>query len=85
MDALQALLITYGHVEGAAAFFEYAAKQPRLELTQLLSTHPGLEERIAQIQQFAQEHDAAGKHELLPLPDLLMSHAPQAASKANCD
>ncbi|MDD4977166.1 MAG: M48 family metallopeptidase [Gallionella sp.] len=85
VDALQALLKTYGHVEGAAAFFEYAAKQPRLELTQLLSTHPGLEDRVAQIQQFAQEHDAAGKHELRALPDFIMLHEPQAPATATCD
>ena len=84
-DALQALLKTYGHVEGAEAFFEYAAKQSRPELSVLLSTHPGLEDRVALIKQFAHEHDSAGKHELLPLPNFLMLHEPQAPAKATCD
>ena len=85
VDALQALLKTYGHVEGAEAFFEYAAKQSRPELSVLLSTHPGLEDRVALIQKFAHEHDAAGKHELRPLPDFLLLHEPQAPAKATCD
>jgi predicted Zn-dependent protease len=77
-DALQALLKTYGHVEGAGAFFDYAAEQPRAELTELLSTHPGIEDRVAKVRQFAHEHETAGKHVLRPLPDFLKLHEPQS-------
>jgi len=67
-DALQALLRQYGHVDGASAFFEYAAGQPRLELSALFNTHPGIEERILRIHQFEQEQATAKKHVLQPLP-----------------
>lgn len=78
VDALQALLKTYGHVEGANAFFEYAAKQPRAEMTVLWSTHPGIEDRVAKIRQFAHEHEAAGETVLRPLPDFLKLHETEA-------
>lgn len=77
VDALQALLKTYGHVEGSAAFFEYAAEQPRAELSELFSTHPGIEDRVAQIRQFAHDHEAAEKPVLRPLPAFLSLHDPE--------
>jgi predicted Zn-dependent protease len=77
-DALQALLKTYGHVEGADAFLDYAAEQPRAELTELLSTHPGIEDRVAQIRQFAHDHKTAGIPVLRPLPAYLILHEPEA-------
>ena len=67
-DALQALLRQYGHVDGASAFFEYAAAQPRLELSALFNTHPGIEERILRIHQFERGQATAKKHVLQPLP-----------------
>lgn len=71
-DALQALLHTYGHVDGAAAFFEYIAKEePGSSLPALLNTHPGHAERIARIHLFAKEHPASREHQLQPLPDYL--------------
>lgn len=69
-DALQALLRTYGHVGGAATFFEYIAREePGSGLPALLNTHPGHAERIARIRQFEKEHPASQEHELKPLPD----------------
>lgn len=76
-DALQALMKAYGHVEGADAFFEYVAEQPRTELTVLLSSHPGIEDRVAQIRQFAHDHETAEKHVLRPLPAFLKLHEPE--------
>jgi predicted Zn-dependent protease len=71
VDALQALLKVYGHVEGAGAFFEYVAKQTGPGSSVLLSTHPGVEDRVAQIRQFAHDHDVVGEHVLRPLPVFL--------------
>ena len=74
-DALQALLRQYGHVDGASAFFEYAAGQSRLELTAMLSSHPGLEERIARIHLFEQGQPASKNHVLQSLPVYLKNQA----------
>ncbi len=70
-DALQGLLRQYGHVNDASAFFEYAAKKSKTEISALLSTHPGIEERISRIHQFEYDHIAATKRELQPLPAFL--------------
>lgn len=72
-EALQGLLRQYGHVDGASAFFEHAAEMPNMEISPLLSTHPGVEERISRIRQFGQEQAIAKKHMLKPLPAFLMS------------
>lgn len=71
-DALQALLKTYGHVEGAEALFTYLERQKNLpHPPQLLSTHPGHEERIERIRRFAQQRRAETIPALQPLPDYL--------------
>ncbi|MDX8385336.1 MAG: M48 family metallopeptidase [Gallionella sp.] len=70
-DALQGLLRQYGHVDDASAFFEYAAEKPKMEISALLSTHPGIEERISRIHQFENDHIAATKRELQPIPTFL--------------
>ena len=70
-DALQGLLRQYGHIDGANAFFVYAAGKPNMELSPLFSTHPGVEERIARIRQFGNDHVIKTKRELTPLPVFL--------------
>lgn len=74
--ALESLQQSYGHVEGAAALFEYAAAEtPVLSLPTLLATHPDHEDRIRRIQVFAQEHPPAMAPQLQPLPDYMKSKA----------
>jgi Zn-dependent protease with chaperone function len=69
-EALQGVLRHYGYVDGASAFFEYAATQPQV-FSSLLSTHPSIGDRITQIRQFQQAHAGAGTHVLRPLPGFL--------------
>lgn len=73
-DALQAMLRTYGHVGDAAAFFEdVARRQPMSEPLPMFSTHPGHEERIARIREFAADHAGADKLPAVPLPAYMKS------------
>lgn len=68
-DALQAMLRTYGHVGDAAAFFEHIARQQDTsEPLAIFSTHPGHEERIERIRQFARQHDTQPPPMAVPLP-----------------
>jgi len=68
-DALQAMLRTYGHVGDAAAFFEHIARQQDTsEPLAIFSTHPGHEERIERIRQFARQHDTQPPPTAVPLP-----------------
>lgn len=69
-DAIQAVYRTYGHVSGAAAFFEYIAKRSSLNMPQILSTHPDHAARIERIRRFEREHPGTDSP-LLPLPDYL--------------
>ena len=72
IDALQAMRITYGHVDGAEAFFEYIAeKHPGPTLPQLFNTHPGHLERITRIREFAQKHPSTVRSEPILLPSFM--------------
>lgn len=71
-DALQAMLRSYGHVGDAAAFFEdIARRQPMREPLAIFSTHPGHEERIKRIRDFAQTHATQAAPAPVPLPDFM--------------
>ena len=71
-DALQAILRTYGHVGDAAAFFEHIARQQTGgEPLAIFSTHPGHEERIKRIRQFAQSQATQVAPTSVPLPDFM--------------
>lgn len=75
-DALQAMLRTYGHVGDAAAFFEHIARQQTSgEPLAIFSTHPGHEERIERIRQFAQSHDKQEATATTPLPGFMKENA----------
>jgi len=68
-DALQAMQQLYGHVEGAASFFEYVARQtPALSSPDLFNTHPGDEKRIERIRHFQRSHPAPTNPPLVALP-----------------
>jgi Zn-dependent protease with chaperone function len=74
-DAIAAVQRSYGHVGGAAAFFENIAAQPAtLKVPQMLSTHPDHAARIERIRRFEREHPATGSEALVPLPDFLVCH-----------
>lgn len=71
-DALQAMLRTYGHVGDAAAFFEHIARQQTTgEPLAIFSTHPGHEERIERIRQFAQKNEKQEATATTPLPGFM--------------
>jgi predicted Zn-dependent protease len=75
-DAIAAVQRSYGHVGGAAAFFESVAAQPAaLKVPQILSTHPDHAGRIERIRRFEREHPARGGGELQPLPEYMQSQA----------
>lgn len=71
-DALLALKSTYGHVGGAADFFEHVAKDPQQSAgPALFNSHPGHTDRIARIRTFAARRPAAENRALVPLPEFL--------------
>ncbi|MBS4019649.1 MAG: M48 family metallopeptidase [Dechloromonas sp.] len=71
-DALQAMLRTYGHIGDAAAFFEHIARQQTSgEPLAIFSTHPGHEERIERIRQFAQKNEKQEATATTPLPGFM--------------
>lgn len=71
-DALQAMLRSYGHVGDAAAFFEHVNRQePMLQTPALFNTHPGHEERIKRIRDFAQRNSPQAAPAPVPLPDFM--------------
>jgi predicted Zn-dependent protease len=71
-DALQALQKTYGHVGGAASFFEHIAGHQHFgEHPELFATHANPDERIARIQRFSREHGMLPTQALIALPDFL--------------
>ena len=73
-DAIRAVYRSYGHVGGAAAFFEYIDEHASaLEMPQILSTHPDHAARIERIRKFEREHPGNSTPVLLPLPDYLKS------------
>ena len=73
-DALQAMLRGYGHVGDAAAFFEHISRQePMLQTPALFNTHPGHEERIKHIRDFAQRQSPQAAPAPVPLPDFMKS------------
>lgn len=80
-DAIAAVQRSYGHVGGAAAFFEHIAEQPdTLKVPQMLSTHPDHAARIERIRRFEREHPGSGREELLPLPEYLKVVRNESAS-----
>jgi beta-barrel assembly-enhancing protease len=82
-DAIQAVYRSYGHVGGAAAFFEYIAEQPTtLEVPQMLSTHPDHTARIERIRLFEREHPGSTEQALQPLPEYLKAAQAKCAATA---
>lgn len=83
-DAIQAVYRTYGHVGGAAAFFEYIDEHASaLKMPQILSTHPDHAARIARIRNFEREHPGNASPVLQPLPDFLKSTEEGCAPEAD--
>lgn len=73
-DALEALLQTYGHVDGAANFFEHISVRSALpKPPALLSTHPDTKARIARIRDFADVHAKPVSLAAYPLPAYMRS------------
>ena len=73
-DALEALLQTYGHVDGAAHFFEHISVRSALpKPPALLSTHPDTKARIARIRDFADVHAKPVSLAAYPLPAYMRS------------
>lgn len=78
-DAIAAVQRSYGHVGGAAAFFENIAARPAtLKVPQILSTHPDHAERIERIRRFEREHPGSGSDVLQPLPEYLKAKPREA-------
>ena len=68
--ALESLLQHYGHVASADQLFQYLQQHQGDELMEWFSTHPLHDQRIAMVEQFAEEHRSK-RLETTPLPDWL--------------
>jgi predicted Zn-dependent protease len=68
--ALEALLQHYGHVASADQLFQYLQQHQGDELIEWFSTHPLHDQRIAMVEQFAEEH-RSNQVDTTPLPDWL--------------
>jgi predicted Zn-dependent protease len=68
--ALEFLLQHYGHVASADQLFRYLSQHQGDELLEWFSTHPLHDQRIATIDQFAEDHPMA-RMQTTPLPDWL--------------
>ncbi len=65
--ALHAVNCNYGHVGGAASFFEHTAEmEENLFTGHYLSTHPLSEQRIMRLDELARERDYSRKGKLTP-------------------
>lgn len=74
--ALQTLVAYYGHVDGAEQLFEQLlARDGQIHIPQLMSTHPGTENRLRAIREFSQGIATAVKVDLVPLPPELVAHS----------
>ena len=68
--ALESLLQHYGHVASADQLFQYLQRHQGDELMEWFSTHPLHDQRIAMVEQFAEEHRSK-RLDTMPLPDWL--------------
>ena len=67
--ALQAVLVLYGHVGDAAAFFEALARRQSMPKSPtMFNTHPDVEQRIARIRDFSARHVNPDRAPATPLP-----------------
>ena len=74
---VELLVKHYGHAGGASEFFEALQNHPELhaDIPVFISTHPGVEERISTLRDFAPANTPA----LIPLPGFIKQHRAQAA------
>jgi len=78
-EAMNALLVYYGHVSGAQALFEVFANNPAAKSPAFFSTHPKSDQRIEQIKEFATKQAVSGSLTAIP------TQVSQALSKSEPD